>query len=81
MARLALTKASLTKQKRQLKTFQDVLPSLDLKRRQLSAEKAKARQTLAQTQQQLQNIEPQVAQKLPMLSNELVDLTDIAKVT
>ena len=33
MARLSLTKASLTKEKSLLRTFQDVLPSLDMKRR------------------------------------------------
>jgi V/A-type H+-transporting ATPase subunit D len=81
MARLSLTKASLTKQKRLLDTFQDVLPSLDLKRRQLSAEQGKAKQVLAETQQKLAAIESEIAQEIPMLSNELVDLTGIVKVT
>ena len=81
MARLLLTKASLTKQKKQLKVFDDVLPSLDLKRRQLSAERSKARKMLAETQKKLKDIEPEIARELPMLSNQLVDLTDIAKVT
>ncbi len=81
MARLSLTKASLSKQKSQLKTFQDVLPSLDLKRRQLSAEQSKARQALAETQKKLEGLEPEIAKEIPMLSNELVELTDIVKVT
>lgn len=81
MARLLLTKASLTKQKQLLKTFQEVLPSLDLKRRQLSAEKAKAKQILAETEAKLQGIEPEIAQGIPMLSNELVDLQGLVKVT
>ena len=81
MARLALTKASLTKQKRLLETFQEVLPSLDLKRRQLSAEQGKAKQVLAETQEKLEAIAPEIAQEIPMLSNELVDLKDIVKVT
>jgi V/A-type H+-transporting ATPase subunit D len=81
MARLSLTKASLTKQKSQLKTFEGVLPSLDLKRRQLSAERAKARQVLAETQKKLQDLEPEIAEEIPMLSNELVELKDIVKVT
>jgi V/A-type H+-transporting ATPase subunit D len=81
MARLSLTKASLTQQKRLLETFQDVLPSLDLKRRQLSAEKGKAKQLLAETQQKLAAIEPEIAKEIPMLSNELLDLKDIVKVT
>jgi V/A-type H+-transporting ATPase subunit D len=81
MARLSLTKASLTKQKRQLKTFEDVLPSLDLKRRQLSAEQGKAKEVLAETQKKLEGLEPEIAKEIPMLSNELVDLKDIVKVT
>ena len=70
MARLSLTKASLTKQKQQLKTFEDVLPSLDLKRRQISAERAKARKRLAQTQQQLEELESVISKELLMLSNQ-----------
>lgn len=81
MARLSLTKASLSKEKRQLKVFQDVLPSLDLKRRQLIAERSKAKRMLAETQKRLQEIEPEIAQQIPMLSNQLVDLTNIVKVT
>ena len=81
MARLSLTKASLTKQKKQLKTFEGVLPSLDLKRRQLSAQRAKAKQVLAETKQNLQNLETEIAKEIPMVSNELVDLKNIVKVT
>jgi V/A-type H+-transporting ATPase subunit D len=81
MARLSLTKASLTKQKRLLDTFKEVLPSLDLKRRQLSAERGKAKQLLAETQAKLAAIEPEIAKEIPMLSNELVDLQDVVKVT
>ena len=81
MARLSLTKASLTKQKQQLKTFEDVLPSLDLKRRQISAERAKARKRLAQTQQQLEELESVISKELLMLSNELINLQDLVKVT
>lgn len=81
MARLSLTKASLTKQKQQLKTFEDVLPSLDLKRRQISAERAKAREKLAQTQQKLEELELAIAKELPMLSNDLINLQGLVKVT
>lgn len=81
MARLSLTKASLTKQKRLLKSFQEVLPSLDLKRRQLSAERGKAKQVLTEMQEKLAAIEPEIARDIPMLSNEAVDLKNIVKVT
>ncbi len=81
MARLSLTKASLSKQKQQLKTFEDVLPSLDLKRRQISAERAKARENLTQTQQQLEALTSAIAKELPMLSNDLINLKGLVKVT
>ncbi|MGB5593095.1 MAG: V-type ATP synthase subunit D [Crocosphaera sp.] len=81
MARLSLTKASLSKQKQQLKTFEDVLPSLDLKRRQISAERAKARQKLTKTQQQLEELKSAIAKDLPMLSNDLINLKGLVKVT
>ncbi|MGD1808513.1 V-type ATP synthase subunit D [Dapis sp. BLCC M126] len=81
MARLSLTKASLTKQKQKLKTFENVLPSLDLKRRQISAERAKAREKIAQTQQQLEELQSAIANELPMLSNDSINLNSLVKVT
>jgi V/A-type H+/Na+-transporting ATPase subunit D len=80
MARLSMNKASLTKQKRQLKVFEEILPSLDLKRRQLTAERNKAREMLTQTQTQLADLESALKHELPMLSNDLVDLTDLVEV-
>ena len=49
MARLTLSKASLTAQGVRLKIYQRYLPSLDLKRRQLISERARAAETLAET--------------------------------
>ena len=80
MARLALNKASLTKLTRQLKAYKNFLPSLDLKRRQLLGEQAKAKQALVDINQQLADLEPMIASDLLMLSNQEVDLTDIVKV-
>ena len=80
MARLALNKASLTKLQRQLKTYKDVLPALDLKRRQLLAEQAKARRRLMAIRQQLEGLEPVIANELLMLANQEIDLSDIVRV-
>ena len=80
MARLALNKASLTKLQRQLKTYKDVLPSLDLKRRQLLAEQAKARRGLMAIRQQLEGLEPMIANDLLMLANQEVDLSNLVTV-
>ena len=80
MARLALNKASLTKLQRQLKTYKDVLPALDLKRRQLLAEQAKAKRRLMEIRQQIEGLEPVIANELLMLANQEIDLSDIVKV-
>ncbi len=77
MARLSLTKASLTKQKALLKTFVDVLPSLDLKRRQLSAEREKARRSLRQAQERAADLEPEISRSMPMLANDRIDLNNL----
>lgn len=81
MARLSLTKSSLSHQKAQLKIYHDVLPSLDLKRRQLSAEREKARQVLVKAKQQAEALEPEIAQTMPMLANEAIELDNLVRVT
>jgi V/A-type H+-transporting ATPase subunit D len=80
MERLALNKASLTRESRRLATFERFLPSLDLKRRQLLLERAKARRTLDRIEQALDPIDGMVAERIPMASNDLVDLTGLVQV-
>ena len=46
MARLSLNKSTLSEQIKELKTYRNFLPSLDLKRRQLLSEQEKARKEL-----------------------------------
>jgi V/A-type H+-transporting ATPase subunit D len=77
MARLALNKASLTRESRQLRTFREYLPSLDLKRRQLIAEQNTARRILRETRQQLEDLEPVIAGELPMLASTQVELAGL----
>lgn len=82
MARLALNKSSLSRQSRQLKTFQQFLPSLDLKRRQLMAERARARDSLARSREALAHFSGhQLGEKLPMLANRHVDLDGLVQVS
>jgi V/A-type H+-transporting ATPase subunit D len=80
MARLALNKASLSKQSRQLKTFERFLPSLDMKRRQLMAEQARERAAMARTRQDMEALRANVAVQMPMLANREVDLSELVKV-
>ena len=47
MAKLALNKSSLARESTQLAEYKRFLPSLELKRLQIMAERAKAKETLA----------------------------------
>lgn len=82
MPRLALNKASLTRESRRLRTFERFLPSLDLKRRQLIAERNKATRLLLDLQGQMERLEQSVANRLPMMARHggLHNLVHIARV-
>ncbi len=81
MAKLQLSKSALAEQKKHLKTYQRFLPSLDLKRQQVMAERAKAKQALAATRREIERFQKEAGEKLPMLAISEVDLTDLAKLT
>ncbi len=74
MARLALNKASLSRETRRLKTYQRFLPSLDLKRQQLIAERRQAARILEETERSLAELEERVRRELPMACNRDLDL-------
>lgn len=80
MSRLSLTKASLSRQKGLLKTYHDVLPSLDLKRRQLGAERETARRQLEQARSRAAAIAAEVGRSCPMLAHERIDLSDLVTI-
>jgi V/A-type H+-transporting ATPase subunit D len=80
MARLALNKAALSKQARQLKTFERFLPSLDLKRRQLMAERTRERIAIGHTRRASDALRECVAAQIPMLANREIDLSELVKV-
>jgi V/A-type H+/Na+-transporting ATPase subunit D len=79
MARLSLSKSELARQTRQLKTYERFLPSLDLKRKQLMAERARARSQLLETEQRIRAQSLRVQEYLPMLSNREVDLDGLVR--
>jgi len=81
MARLALNKATLSRQTQQLKIFERFLPSLDLKRKQLLAERVKADTALRRTEQELAPIENLITEQFPMASREDVDLAGLVRVS
>ena len=81
MARLTLSKSSLSRESAQLKTFERYLPSLDLKRRQLIAERAKALRQFRAIQEEASKLNERIAEELPMLSTGRVQLQGLARVT
>ena len=81
MARLSLSKSTLTQLTRQLKTYRNFLPSLDLKRRQLLAEQEKARRELRELSHREETLRPMVEKQIPMLGYTHVDVHGIVRVT
>lgn len=81
MAKVALNKSSLNKEKRSLKTYNRYLPALELKRQQLMMERKKAEEALAQTREHLAEVEQLVRQQLPMLARQDVPVDNLVKVT
>ncbi|MBL3588990.1 MAG: V-type ATP synthase subunit D [gamma proteobacterium endosymbiont of Lamellibrachia anaximandri] len=80
MARLALNKSSLTRQNQLLKGYRDFLPSLDMKRRQLLAEQAKARAMRSSEQSQLDAVSPWINEQLPMLAYQAISLEGLVSI-
>ncbi|HYY29846.1 MAG TPA: V-type ATP synthase subunit D [Chthoniobacterales bacterium] len=81
MARLSLNKSTLSDQIRQLKTYRNFLPSLDLKRRQLLSEEEKARKELRMLDEREEALRPMVEKQIPMLGYTHVDVRGIVRVT
>ncbi|KAA6186709.1 V-type ATP synthase subunit D [Thiohalocapsa marina] len=79
MSRVSLSKTSLAKQNQALRTYERFLPSLDLKRRQLMAERAKEVAAQQQTRQRIAALRERVRETLPMLANTEVPLDDLVR--
>ncbi|OAB55213.1 ATP synthase subunit D [Phormidium willei BDU 130791] len=80
MARLQFNKSALAREQASLQRYRRFLPSLDLKRQQLMAERAKAEAALDETRRAIAELRREVAEGLPMLANRDVDLSALAQV-
>lgn len=80
MGRLTLSKSALTQQRGQLRQYQRFLPSLDLKRRQLIGEQARATQALAEREAKVAELTAQIGKMLPMLANQEIDVAGLVHV-
>jgi V/A-type H+-transporting ATPase subunit D len=79
MARVRLSKTALAKERQQLKLYQRLLPSLDLKRRQLTVEAERARTVYREAQAAAARYETELGQKLPMVANPNIDLRGLVR--
>lgn len=80
MAKLKLSKQSLHHQQEQLKLYKRLLPSLDLKRRQLTMEAQKALEEHAAAVAQIDALETRIGEELPMLADESLHLRELVVV-
>ena len=81
MSKLKLSKSSMQQQREQLKLFKKLLPSLDLKRRQLTLEAQKAREELEQSRQAADELEAAIGREIPMLAAFETDFHGLVKLT
>lgn len=77
MAGVKLTKSSLAKQRGQLKLYERLLPSLDLKRRHLLLEHEKAKAELARLEQDADSLYANIGDELPMIVSTDIDLSEL----
>lgn len=81
MAKTTLNKKDLQKEKQRLKLFLKLLPSIELKRTQLMAEHARAKNEMASLKIATDQIIADVAKSLPMLANTDVKLEGLVKIS
>jgi V/A-type H+-transporting ATPase subunit D len=80
MGKLVLSKSGLQKERENMRLYERVLPSLELKRMQLTAELKRARQALVDVQAETESRLRKVAGQLPMLADGEMDLTGLVHV-
>ena len=84
MGKLALNKSTLNKEGHKVKAYKKFVPALDLKRKQLLAERATSRRVLSDLNETLDDVRLRVKEQLPMLSNfkgpvdQLVEIEDFS---
>jgi V/A-type H+/Na+-transporting ATPase subunit D len=79
MGQMKLSKQSMQQQREQLKIYQKLLPSLDLKRRQIQVEAQKARAEHEAARNACQALDERIGAELPMLADTDFDLKGIVR--
>lgn len=78
MARLTLSKAQVAKEKSALTRYRRYLPSLDMKRRQLMAERKRTELRIAELRAEESRQVDGIGQEIPMLADRRIDLNGLA---
>ncbi|MDP8263253.1 MAG: V-type ATP synthase subunit D [Candidatus Ancaeobacter aquaticus] len=81
MAKISYNKSYLQKQNEQLKLYRKLLPSLDLKRRQLTFERVREQKMHEALSTQKKKLAETIGVQLPMLARTQIDLRDLVKIT
>jgi V/A-type H+-transporting ATPase subunit D len=81
VAKLKLNKTSLQQQRERLKLYKRLLPSLDLKRRQLTVELNKARREHDRLRGKVEELDRSVGTQLPMMAGTEIDLSGLVRMT
>jgi V/A-type H+/Na+-transporting ATPase subunit D len=80
MATIALSKSSLQQQRDSLRLFERFLPSLELKRQQLTAEYKKALHVLAEAEQGAEQASRSLPALLPILGSVRMELSGLIRI-
>ncbi len=80
MAKLVLSKSGLQKQRENMRLYERVLPSLELKRMQLTAELKRTREQLEEASAEMEKRLQEVSEKLPMLAGQEIDLSGLIEI-
>jgi len=81
MAKMRLSKGELQRQREQLALYEKLLPSLDLKRRQLTVELTKARGEYEESRKALDQLESRISAEVPMIAGAVVDMAQLVRGT
>ena len=81
MAKVVLSKSGLQKERENLKLYRKVLPSLDLKRRQLMGEQKREEKRFRDLEAEFERFPAELARDFPMLGAEVIDFTALIRVS
>src|ERR1041384_5783999 len=79
MPKLKLSKSNLQVQRIQLQLYRRLLPSLDMKRRQLALENERARAEYEKVHRDIEETDANIGRRLPMLASGDVDVSGMVR--